>query len=82
MARFTPRPLHPGERAPGAYQVRSLVGPSVDLDAVKKRKIPRVSRFLKVKDKNKVNYKQEARRCYGVFPLSNRVTYGMRLTGN
>jgi hypothetical protein len=37
---FTPRPLYPKERAPGAHWIGGWVGPRAVLNAVVKRKIP------------------------------------------
>jgi hypothetical protein len=39
VVNFTPRPVYPVERAPGAHCIGGWVGPRAGLDAVKKRKI-------------------------------------------
>jgi hypothetical protein len=38
MVSFTPRPLYPGERAPGTHWIEGWVGHRADLDDVEKRK--------------------------------------------
>jgi hypothetical protein len=36
---FKPRPLYPGERAPGVLWIGGWVGSRIDLDEVERRKI-------------------------------------------
>jgi hypothetical protein len=49
---FTPRPLYPRERAPGAHWIGGWVGPKAVLDAEVKRKIPSPRRESKPRTPN------------------------------